>query len=209
MAMSNTADIIESWNRFDQEFESGRFVTKSHRRQLLSFLETVIHTMQNWTDNTQSRLPGFRDRIAHVSLTSDEGGLNLDMPATRITALSERGKAAGQMFVERFGPAQIGPMNWNNHRWVRYRTAVGAIEEMLSRIHLAWTEPQQGDVPYEHWVAGTPKPPSYKWATNQNEVAVELTRSLAEAAKSWATTKPSLVDGAPRPRPEIRLRPRV
>jgi predicted acylesterase/phospholipase RssA len=209
MAMKNSDEIAEAWDRFDQEFKGGRFVPKSRRRQLLSFLETVIHTMQNWTDNTQSRLPGFRDRIAHVSLTSEEGGLNLDMPVERITALSERGRAAGRMFVERFGPTQVGPMNWNNHRWVRYRTAIGAIEEMLLRIHLAWTAPQQDDVPYEGWVAGAPKPPSYKWTPSQNSVAAELTRSLVEAAKSWATTNPSLGEGAPRPRPEIRLRPRI
>jgi hypothetical protein len=209
MAMSNSGEIIESWNRFDQEFEGRRFVPKTHWRQLLSFLETVIHTMQNWTDNTQSRLPGFRDRIARVSLTSDEGGLNLDMPADRIACLSKRGAAAAHMFVERFGPLQTGTMNWSNHRWVRYRTAIGAIGEMLLRIHLAWTSPQQDDVPYEGWVAGTPKPPSYKWAPSQNSVAVELTRSLIQAAHSWSTTNPSLAEGAPRPRPEIRLRPRI
>jgi predicted acylesterase/phospholipase RssA len=209
MAEKNSDAIVESWNRFDKEFKKGRFVPKSRWKKVLSFLETVIQTMQNWTDNTQSRLPGFRDRIAHVSLTSEEGGLNLDMPTERITALSERGRAAGQMFVQRFGPAQIEPMNWNNHRWVRYRTAVGAIEEMLTRIHVAWTAPQEGDVSYEGWVAGALKPPSYKWAQSQITVAIDRTRLLVQAAKSWATANPSLTEGAPRPRPEIRLRPRI
>ena len=31
-------------------------------------------------DNAQAKMPGFRDRIAHVCLGPDEGGLNLDMP---------------------------------------------------------------------------------------------------------------------------------
>ena len=209
MAMSNRDAIAESWDRFDQEFKEGRFVPRSSWKQLISFLETVIHTMQNWTDNTQSRLPGFRDRIAHVSLTSEEGGLNLDMPPDRITNLSERGRAAAQMFVERFGSLESPPMNWSNHRWVRYRTAMSAIEEMLLRIHTAWTEPQPSDVPYPHWVAGAPKPPSYTWEQSQDSVAVELTTCLVRAAETWAKTHPSLTGGAPRPRPEIRLRPRI
>jgi hypothetical protein len=36
--------------------------------------------MQNWSDNMQTHLPGYRDRVLHVCLKPDEGGMNLSMP---------------------------------------------------------------------------------------------------------------------------------
>ena len=36
--------------------------------------------MQNWVDNQQTRVPGYRDRIVHISHTDNEGGMNLAMP---------------------------------------------------------------------------------------------------------------------------------
>ncbi|PAM50680.1 hypothetical protein CEJ63_22415, partial [Acinetobacter baumannii] len=48
--------------------------------ELGRFLFAVVATMQNWRDLLQARAPGYRDRIVHVSLQGDEGGMNLDMP---------------------------------------------------------------------------------------------------------------------------------
>jgi len=86
---------------------------------------------------------------------------------------------------------------------------MSAIEEMLLRIHSAWTTPQQGDVLYSQWVAGSPKPPSYQWMEDQKGVAVDLTNLLVRTAENWARAKPLVAEGSPRPRPEIRLRPRL
>jgi len=124
-------------------------------------------------------------------------------------AMSERGRAARQIFVERFGRTQIAPMNWNNNRCVRFRTRIGASQEMLLRIYCAWTAPQQGARHYEQRVAGTPNPPSYKWTANQDNVPPEPKRSLLQAAQTWAITNSSLAEGVPQPRPKIRLRPRI
>jgi hypothetical protein len=40
-------------------------------------------------------MPGYRDRVVHVKLAEDEGGLNLSMPPKIIEALGERGELAG------------------------------------------------------------------------------------------------------------------
>jgi Patatin-like phospholipase len=207
MVNSNKEGIIESWNRFDQQFENGRFIPRKPGQQLTNFLSTIIHTMQNWTDNTQSRLPGFRDRIAHVSLAAEEGGLNLNMPPTRIKKLSDRGKKAGELFLQRFGSAQLPPMNWKNHCWVRFRTQVALIEEMLSKIDSAWTSAQ--DIKYGDWLDPKIGPPSYDWGTDQRQVAIDLTDRLIKLADMWVQAQSNLTDGSPRPRPEHRSRPRI
>ena len=48
------------------------------------FAKTILYTMQNWVDNAQMRLPGYRDRVVHVLLAEDEGGMNLAMSPTLI-----------------------------------------------------------------------------------------------------------------------------
>ena len=105
-----------TWNRFDSATGVGR---------LTSFVFAIIDTLQNWHDNAQSRVPGYRDRLVHISQAADEGGLNLRMMSETITRLSERGRRAGIALVERFGgtgPAP-GPV-WDEHRWVRLRSTV-------------------------------------------------------------------------------------
>ena len=61
---------------------------------LLGFLGALPTTMQNWANNEQLRLPGYRDRVAHIALNSTEGGLNLKMSPEVCKRLSERGASA-------------------------------------------------------------------------------------------------------------------
>lgn len=58
--------------------------------ELGRFLFAVVATMQNWRDLLQARAPGYRDRIVHVSLQGDEGGMNLDMPQEVLSASPTR-----------------------------------------------------------------------------------------------------------------------
>jgi len=39
-------------------------------------------------DNTQLQVPGYRDRVVHVYVDKDEGGLNLNMPPQYVKRLS-------------------------------------------------------------------------------------------------------------------------
>ena len=66
---------LPSWVRFDDlgvMSSIGRFVS------------AVFNTATASSHDTQSRLPGFRDRIGLIRLTAEEGGLNLAMPKKRI-----------------------------------------------------------------------------------------------------------------------------
>ena len=53
-----------------------------------AFVGSIVNTMQNWRDQIQIAMPGYRDRIVHVCHTEQEGGLNLNMPSTRPSTIS-------------------------------------------------------------------------------------------------------------------------
>ncbi len=46
---------------------------------IFGFVMRLIDSAKDWQDNLQSTLPGYRERIVHIVLKSDEGGLNLAM----------------------------------------------------------------------------------------------------------------------------------
>jgi predicted acylesterase/phospholipase RssA len=52
------------------------------------FVMRLLTSAKDWQDNLQSTLPGYRERIAHVVLKPDEGGLNLAMSEATIRKLA-------------------------------------------------------------------------------------------------------------------------
>ncbi|HWC19567.1 MAG TPA: patatin-like phospholipase family protein [Terriglobales bacterium] len=73
---------------------SNDFDQGSSTHRLLGFFAAIVDTMQNWRDNIQAIAAGYRDRIVHISLRPNEGGLNLNMPPELITSLGNRGRFA-------------------------------------------------------------------------------------------------------------------
>jgi predicted acylesterase/phospholipase RssA len=142
----------------------GRLPTFSRFTELPGFLSAIFNAMQNWNDNTQSMLPGYRDRVVTVYLSDQEGGLNLDMPADVLQRLKLRGAAAGALIAGRYKtpsllPPVPGGMDWENHRWLRYRSAMGALKAHLASFARAARQPEAPDVTYDALVtatAGTP-----------------------------------------------------
>ena len=140
--------------------------------------------MQNWVDNQQMRVPGFRDRVVHVSHNKNEGGLNLNMPGPVLGKLSERGRQAGRRLVRFYTldrdqdtdpPDCPDPeddpteplertVGWRNHRWVRLRSTLGLVEGMLLGMRRSYTadpaHPYRADL---NGVGDTLDAPSYDW----------------------------------------------
>ena len=69
MAMKNSDGIIEGWSRFDD--------AQKGSTKLTGFFGAILNAMQNWADNMQTQLPGYRDRVVHISLKPDEGGMGI------------------------------------------------------------------------------------------------------------------------------------
>jgi hypothetical protein len=161
---------------------------------LQSFGGAIFSTMQNWNDAVLARLPGYRDRIVTVRLSADEGGLNLNMGPATIAALVDRGRRAGERLVQRFAdPSTLETlagrpfeMSWENHRWVRYRTIMSELRELLAKFARAWSQPAAGDVPYPQLVraevADTIPRHSYRLPDDPDQRAEISELSLAIAA---------------------------
>src|SRR5262249_33908040 len=85
--------------------------------------------------------------VVHVAIGEDEGGLNLSMPPEIVEAVGERGNCAGELLTARFAPNPgLDPktkkpirLTWDNHRWVRYRSFIAALELAARRFHASWT----------------------------------------------------------------------
>jgi hypothetical protein len=198
----------EWWTNFDQ----GGGI-----KRLGGFAGAIINTMNNWSDTTQTRLPGFQDRVAHISLDDrTEGGINLNMPAPLIDELSRRGRSAAAMLVERFtGNEHV--LSWDNHRWVRYRSLMRLLEQTFNTIAFSIANPMDGERSYVELIRRSDDelPNSYRWLHNRQRIrADEATKELMDLIEAWRKRVEGGADGlfggkVPRPRPELRVRPPI
>lgn len=200
---SNVGGLLDSWHRLDPEpgFAS-----------LAGFLSGIVRTMQNHVDASLTHQPGFRDRIVHVHTAPDEGGMNLTMPPHVIEALTLRGQAAGRALVERFAetPGTEPGLSWDNHRWVRYRSAVAALVEQLERFGRAWRASPEGERTYRDLVdrGRDVGPAGYRFTSDgQRALALALTELLAEVGERSEEGETGVDRGAPRPEPVARIVP--
>jgi hypothetical protein len=187
---NNASGVAQRWTRLPEG-----------RGGVVSFLATIVRTMQTWVDETQLVAPGFRDRIAHVSHTSAEGGLNLDMRPDVIEALADRGAAAGILLRDRF--------SWSNHLWVRFRTLANVLQRFLGP---AWRAYAPGGAPRAELlglVQGHTGEGSYRITGAQADGIRAVLRHLDALVAAPEVSGADLRSGAPRPTPELRVRPRV
>lgn len=204
MPDSNSSGTTVKWRRDDPNASS--------LDQLGGFLVSIIVASKDWADNMQCRLPGFRDRIAQVGLDKNDGGLNLDMTKDKIKRLCSYGTDAGKELSLRFTTGRPGcKLDWRNHRRVRLRSSLAAVEQWLHRLDTGCSQPQPGDPTYADLI-NDPKPPSYGWANDGQKAAAA---QALEQFQATAASLPAAGSGhelyrlAPRPRPEIRTRPRI
>jgi predicted acylesterase/phospholipase RssA len=102
-------------------------ILSSRIGNLLQFAMAVFHSAQNFRDTMQSQLPSYQERIVHVPLSSQEGGLNLNMPQTIIEGMQAKGLEAGEILCgERF--------SFERHQWVRLRVLMGLLKKNLSEM---------------------------------------------------------------------------
>lgn len=217
MPDTNGSGIIEWWTRFS---------SPSGLSSLTGFFGAIKNTMQNWMDNTQTRLPGYRDRIAQISLNKNEGGLNLNMPPQLIKDLRGRGQQAAQELADRFTTTDPDTeLSWDNHRWVRFRTTMSLLENMLDELSFALNNPLPDDRSYLELIErpkydrkakntdGLPK--SYPWQEPSQQAFVkEAVNELLELLAKWqalrmADRQKSFGGQVPKPGPELRIRPRI
>jgi hypothetical protein len=208
MAKKNSEQIADWWYRFPVA-SSGWFGLAD--RRLFAFLGAAVKTMQNRADEAQMRVPGYRDRVAHVNLEASEGGMNLDMDKEAIDHLTERGEAAAHLLIAAYAPDRPrGPgVSWRNHRWVRFRSALAVLEQMSAYF--------SAGVKDADYIEG-PEPlietaDSYRLCEWQKPLAVEEVEAIEEFAEAAARALPAKVPPgmefeAPSPPPVGRISPK-
>jgi len=209
MVKTNAEGIADWWYRLPQRPAGLGLLDK----RLFAFLMSAVRTMQNRVDEAQMRVPGYRDRIAHVSLAEDEGGMNLTMPPERIAALTARGRAAAERLRDAYTPpyAPGQAITWDNHRWVRLRSALAVLEGMHDHFADGYSQPpaSPGEPTYAELLARGPETPpnSYRWdGTAQLELAAEEIEAILGAAAE-SESGVTVAEGAPRPAPQGRIAP--
>jgi predicted acylesterase/phospholipase RssA len=185
---SNRGGVLEWW-------------TPIH--SLANFLGSIVTTMQNWRDNMLLRLPGQRDRIAHVLLEGEEGGLNLVMKKEMIDRIAAKGATAASVLRARYSdaPPPDAELTWRNHQWVRFLAFMPALEEMLDQWAKAFSEQT-----YDDLLSGAVPLPSYRSnPTRMHASALALMRHVRE---NFAGQPFGSVTKRPRPKAHLRPMPR-
>jgi hypothetical protein len=194
---------------------------------VIGFFMMLFDTARNWGDTELMAMPGYRDRIVHVSLAEDEGGMNLNMPAEIIAALGDRGECAGTLLAARFAPhPSIDPktqkyirLTWDNHRWIRFRSVMAALEDLVRRFHNRWEgSTQKGKArTYGQLLTRGPSsmPRSYPFGSKEHrQFAAKVTAEFLDFVKnafdsdrSFDLGKSSKQGRSPRPKPRLRVMP--
>ncbi|MGE5171502.1 MAG: hypothetical protein ACM3JC_14165, partial [Rudaea sp.] len=176
---------------------------------VLSFATAIVKTMQNWRDNLQRAAPGFRDRIVTVRHTTNEGGLNLDMPARTIEAMAASGTLAAAELIDAFAqPPTIGEDHFTYHRWVRIRSLLNVLQNVLREIHDGVTV-LDNHPPYPELVRDAPAyvGESYRLSRLGRDAAARLLDGLDRLDHELEEAQLDYSRTAPRPEVELRIQP--
>ena len=186
-------------------------IARSGVSAIVSFGTAIVKTMQNWRDNLQRTAPGFRDRIVTVRHTSSEGGLNLDMPARTIDALAASGALAARELVAAFAqPPTIDGDQFTYHRWVRIRSLLGVLQDVLAQIHEGATV-LDNHPPYPELLRDAPAyvGDSYRLSQAARDYAARLLDHLDRLDHELDEAQVDYTRTAPRPKVELRIQPVV
>lgn len=170
-----------------------------------AFFEQILNAARNWRDNMQAELPGYRDRICQIRLSTEEGGLNLNMSGDVVDKLVQRGVDAGNTVTN---PESF---DWNRHRITRFWTMMQMLQQSLGPAGFGRPGVYEGEYPgriaflrvVREWqqAGGGPEPPPIAWWTD----ALRASDAVYALAAEW----PDFDAAAPTPKPTLRILPRA
>jgi predicted acylesterase/phospholipase RssA len=208
MVSNNSGGLEEWWSRFDE---------RRGLSGLFSYFGLLFDTSRNWRDNLQMSVPGYRDRVVHIGLDpKKEGGLNLDMNQETIQSLVEDGADAGAAILSRYAPSPRNPphphcdVNLNNQKWIRLRSLMALLEDVLLAMDDATHYSGNGERTYDDLLR-TPPAPSYQMPATQRDYAGRLFGDLMQLVpeiRKHREMGQSFATHAPKPEPEFRVIPR-
>jgi predicted acylesterase/phospholipase RssA len=179
------------WNRCDETTPVG---------MLKWFLEALITAATGWRDSLQTTMPGFRDRVVHISQRRNEGGFNLGMDPAIVERLACRGTVAGRKLRDQF--------RWDNHVWIRLRTHLAAQEICAVSFSRAFAKLKDISETAAAAVARPPaEPPGYPWDKGKLDKALDAVDELGNTFLFLEGQKGVLEEGSPKPHGPLRISP--
>ena len=227
LGMSNPhTEQAEGWDKVWMPTKNTTLVDRFNAcTGVVGFLAAVLDTALNWADTELMAMPGYRDRVVHVKLAADEGGINLNMPSQVIMRISNRGKCAAELLAARFG-SETGKdpqtckdieLTWDNHRWVRYRSVMAALEVFARSLRVKWMDPSKPRRSYRELLTRSERDQPHSYALErpgQYTFAVSATDQLVNLVADWTANDQTFDGGlsastgaAPRPKPIMRVMP--
>jgi predicted acylesterase/phospholipase RssA len=181
---------------------SGVLIPGEPLHGIVAFFSRLIDAAKDWQDNLQSTLPGYRDRIVHVGLKSNEGGLNINMPRDLVRRLGNYGALAGVDMRDEF--------DLDEHRWRRFLVAMDRMDHTLDEIAAAYNG-QGGIESFAAFLNRYPYPPnpvSYKDAARDHlETLKTRAADLAELSRRWEAQLQIPDAELPHPKTDLRITP--
>lgn len=160
-----------------------------------AFLRGILDTMQNWSDNGQGMISGYRDRIVEVRQRRHEGGMNLSMNAETILGLAVRGRDAAAALT-----ASGTGFDFDRHRRVRAATALSKLQQAVEQVGKHYDVPLPGGaVSYRDFI-GNGRPT----AVGRIDLLLQFVGRTAPGIPYERQT-PDFPSEAPRPEPDLRI----
>jgi hypothetical protein len=202
-------DPVRSDER-DPELDAAQTPDAAKWTSPVPFLVGVVSTMLNWRDNLQRGLPGFRERMVHIGLPPEVGGLHLAMKPATILHLAKQGVAAAERLQKDFATApqseSSGANAWERHRWTRARISLTALRHYLAAFA---GRLGAGDPAYDRLIR-TANPQVHPFGNDAaRHQALELMNGAGELMQTMDANQPSsaMDENSPQPQPELHLSP--
>ena len=167
---------------------------------ITKFMSSIFGTAQNYRDNTLSALPSYRERIVHIRLNENEGGLNLAMERDTILKVMNKGEQAGDTILADF--------DFRDHQWVRLRLLFGLLEKKLVEMARKLAPDRanvislmQEQIEATKTMDRFPYPRSEAWCEDALERLMALDTLLRDWQEEHFHTK------LPKPTPHLRVEP--
>ena len=117
------------------------------------------------------------------------------------------------MLRDRFGDAgaKLDALNWNSHRWTRYKTSMALLQKVMRRMHDAFPAADLVYPDYNALVARTSdaNPKTGRWLKRAPAPYQALTADFLDLAQKATASSADFDAEAPRPKPELRITPRL
>jgi hypothetical protein len=166
-----------------------------------AFFLRLIEAAKDWQDNLQGTLAGYRDRIVHIFLKENEGGLNIVMPPELVTALGKYGAEAGKKLRDDF--------DLDEHRWRRFLVAMDRLDETMRNFIEAYEGRDGGPESFKAFLDRyPPNAKSYKQTAQDCTTLLARAASLAELAKTWLAEPEVPESKYPHPKTDLRITPK-